>query len=100
MGEFKKLFERTKIGNMELKNRIVMGELIQVGTPDGAVTDDIINKLDHNDLNNIEYFKEGNPTSENIAKYIFEKIKTKSIPVKNVIVSETDDYSAEYSEEE
>jgi len=36
----------------------------------------ILEELDHKNLNDIEYFKKINPTSENIAKYIFDKLAT------------------------
>lgn len=41
------------------------------------IADKIISKLDHKYLNEIEPFSRVNPTSENIAKYIFEKLKNK-----------------------
>lgn len=59
----------------------------------------IINKLDHIDLNNIDYFKESNPTSENIARYIYGKIKKQGFPVESVTVSETANYSATFTED-
>ena len=37
-------------------------------------TDDVLNTLDHVYLNNLDPFKEENPSSENIAKYIFEEV--------------------------
>ena len=40
-----------------------------------AELDKIVNKLDHKCLNNLEYFKDVNTTSENIAKYIYDQIK-------------------------
>ena len=33
---------------------------------------DLLESLDHKDLNELEYFKEHNPTSENLAKYLFD----------------------------
>ena len=35
----------------------------------------VLEKLDHKYLNNIAYFKKVNPTSENIAKYIYDRLK-------------------------
>jgi 6-pyruvoyltetrahydropterin/6-carboxytetrahydropterin synthase len=55
---------------------------------EGMVTDftlvkhklsEVLNKLDHKYLNEIPYFKKINPTSENIAKYIYDQLK-KSLP--------------------
>jgi 6-pyruvoyltetrahydropterin/6-carboxytetrahydropterin synthase len=39
------------------------------------VTEEVIDALDHKDINELDYFKECNPTSENIAKYIYDRIK-------------------------
>lgn len=37
-----------------------------------AVTRELLGELDHHYLNDIPFFKERNPSSENIARYIFE----------------------------
>jgi len=42
-----------------------------------SILKEIVGELDHTYLNDHEYFKKTNPTSEIIAKYIFEKIKEK-----------------------
>ena len=42
----------------------------------GEKLEDILSELDHADLNAIKEFKEKNPTSELIAKYIFDKLKS------------------------
>lgn len=60
--------------------------------------EDAVGEMDHENINELDYFKKKNPTSENIAKYIFDKIKKKEIPVLRVSVSETDDYTAVYRE--
>ncbi len=62
------------------------------------ITDNILDKLDHENLNRLPYFKEDNPSSENIAKYIFDAAK-KFVPVTRVEVFETEKYCAAYSEE-
>jgi len=36
----------------------------------------VLDGLDHTNLNDIPYFKKVNPTSENIAKYIYDKLLT------------------------
>lgn len=59
----------------------------------------IVDKLDHKDLNSMDYFIEHNPTSENIAKYIYDEIKQHGIPVESIAVAETDNYTATYSED-
>jgi 6-pyruvoyltetrahydropterin/6-carboxytetrahydropterin synthase len=57
--------------------------------------------LDHKYLNDVSYFKDVNPTSENIAKYIYEDILRKKPDLKlaEVTVYETDTSSATYSKE-
>jgi 6-pyruvoyltetrahydropterin/6-carboxytetrahydropterin synthase len=66
-------------------------------------TNEIISKFDHRDINSIPPFDKAiNPTSENIARYIFEELK-KQLPqqtrLSSVAIGETDKYSAKYSEE-
>ena len=61
---------------------------------------DCIAGLDHKHLNEIEYFKSVNPTSENIARYVYERISDKrpGLKIKEVTVWETDSSSATYSQ--
>lgn len=40
-------------------------------------TNSILDELDHKYLNDMPQFKEINPSSENIARYIFEELETK-----------------------
>jgi len=47
----------------------------------------ILQKFDHRFLNELDYFKECNPTSENIARVIFQEMK-KLIYIKGCQVSE------------
>ena len=60
-----------------------------------------LEELDHNYLNQLDYFKKHNPTSENLAKYIFDEIKaqipSKKIRLQEVTVWESDQCSATYS---
>ncbi len=60
----------------------------------------ILDKLDHTYLNELSEFKKINPTSENIASYIYSRLKKlitgKKITVKKVSVWETKDTSATY----
>lgn len=58
----------------------------------------ILEKLDHKYLNNIAYFKKVNPTSENIAKYIYDCLKNKLPGIKSVTVWESENSSATYDE--
>jgi 6-pyruvoyltetrahydropterin/6-carboxytetrahydropterin synthase len=66
-------------------------------------TEEITKKFDHRDMNSIPPFdKELNPTSENIARYIYNELK-KLLPVNVklsfVAVGETGQYTAKYSEQ-
>jgi 6-pyruvoyltetrahydropterin/6-carboxytetrahydropterin synthase len=64
----------------------------------------ILEKLDHKHLNAIPYFKKANPTSENLAKYIFDKLKLalrvrRQCVLLNVTVWESSNSAATYYEE-
>jgi 6-pyruvoyltetrahydropterin/6-carboxytetrahydropterin synthase len=61
-----------------------------------ARLDKILNRLDHKYLNSIPYFKKVNPTSENIAKYIFDGISRQVSGVNSVTVWESDNSQATY----
>jgi 6-pyruvoyltetrahydropterin/6-carboxytetrahydropterin synthase len=67
------------------------------------IVDEIVKPLDHVSLNDIAPFKDINPSSENIAKYIFDLLKEKVVPyqvkVKAVTVWESDTASATYTED-
>jgi 6-pyruvoyltetrahydropterin/6-carboxytetrahydropterin synthase len=65
-------------------------------------TEEIIAKFDHSDLNSIPPFDTAvNPTSENIARYIYDELK-KALPINvkisSVAIGETGEYTAKYSE--
>ncbi|MBF0215590.1 MAG: 6-carboxytetrahydropterin synthase QueD [Candidatus Omnitrophica bacterium] len=58
----------------------------------------VLDELDHKYLNELEYFKSVNPTSENIAKYIHDRV-IKSFPDMEIVkatVWETESSSATY----
>ena len=59
---------------------------------------DVLKELDHTDLNTVSYFKKENPTSENIAKYIYDELKKKKLKPSSVSVWEADDSKATYYE--
>ena len=63
----------------------------------------MINELDHFNLNDLPAFKETNPTSENIAKYLYQEIGKKfnseTVQVSKVKVCETPGAGAFYYEE-
>ena len=48
---------------------------------------EIISRLDHRYLNDVEPFKENNPTAENISKYIYKEL-SKNINTDTIKVSE------------
>lgn len=62
-----------------------------------------LTKLDHKNLNDLSPFDTVNPTSENLARYLYQKLKQnlKDIPVRlySVTVGETARQSATYMEE-
>jgi len=59
----------------------------------------VLEKLDHKYLNDIPYFKKVNPTSENIAKYIYDSLRSQVSGLRSVTVWESDNSSATYDEE-
>jgi len=58
----------------------------------------ILEPLDHTYLNDIAYFKKSNPTSENIARYIYTRLKTRIKSLFSVTVWESENASATYYE--
>ena len=59
-----------------------------------------LEELDHKHLNQISYFKKNNPTSENIARYLFDRLdsqlKKGLVYLSEVTVWESDNCSATY----
>lgn len=66
-----------------------------------AKTNAILDTLDHKYLNDLEPFKEISPSSENIARYLFEKLcdsfTDEDVVVESVNVWESDNACASYS---
>ena len=62
---------------------------------------DIIGELDHADLNALDSFRVANPTSENIARFVCDKLsvrlKETGCRVSRVLVRETPETSATYT---
>ncbi len=56
----------------------------------------VLEKLDHKCLNNLAYFKKVNPTSENIAQYIYNSLKSEVKSLKLVTVWESHNSCASY----
>jgi 6-pyruvoyltetrahydropterin/6-carboxytetrahydropterin synthase len=65
-------------------------------------TNKVIDELDHKFLNELKWFKEMNPTSENISRLIYDlvgqRINTPDIKVSRVTTWESDTACATYSE--
>ncbi|MEK6564253.1 MAG: 6-carboxytetrahydropterin synthase QueD [Candidatus Omnitrophota bacterium] len=61
---------------------------------------EILEELDHKHLNQIDYFRKNNPTSENIARYLFDRLdsqlKKGRVGLSEVTVWESDNCSATY----
>ncbi len=66
-----------------------------------AKTNAILDSLDHKYLNDLEPFKETSPSSENIARYLFEELCNsfvdEDVVVESVNVWESDNACASYS---
>jgi len=55
-----------------------------------------LEEMDHKYLNKLVYFKKVNPTSENIAKYIYNKLVTQILMLESVTVWENSTSCATY----
>lgn len=62
--------------------------------------DDVLARFDHCDLNKLVYFKNANPSAENIARYIYinlnKSLKIKEVKLTRVSVWETKDSCATF----
>lgn len=56
----------------------------------------LLDRLDHAYLNKVVYFKKVNPTSENLAKYIFDQLDKEVAGLRSVTVWENNTSSATY----
>jgi 6-pyruvoyltetrahydropterin/6-carboxytetrahydropterin synthase len=56
----------------------------------------VLDEIDHINLNDLPKFKKTNPTSENIAKFIFDRLKKDGVPAQRVSVWESDSSCATY----
>jgi len=59
---------------------------------------ELLERLDHYDLNTLEEFKGISPSSENIAKFIYTELKTKLPQITKICVWETERARATYWE--
>lgn len=66
--------------------------------------DEIVGRFDHQTLNNLDEFREMNPTAENLGKLIFnllsEKLESDNVRVLSVTVAESDRYRVTYRKNE
>lgn len=62
------------------------------------MVNDVMEYLDHKDLNELEEFKNESPSSEFIAKFIYYKLKKESNSISRVDVWETPSSRASYFE--
>jgi 6-pyruvoyltetrahydropterin/6-carboxytetrahydropterin synthase len=60
----------------------------------------VVDKLDHNDLNTLPYFQDKNPSSEHIARFIYDEVKPQltsdRYALYSVTVLETDSQGLTY----
>ena len=66
------------------------------------LTGEVLEELDHKNLNDLDYFKKHSPSSEEIAKYIFDRLTAKipqgSCQTEEIRVWETENSCAIYRE--
>lgn len=64
-------------------------------------TDEVLEQLDHKYLNELEYFKNSNPSSEQIARFLYDRIGEKSrqanVALSRVTVWESENSRVSYS---
>jgi 6-pyruvoyltetrahydropterin/6-carboxytetrahydropterin synthase len=65
-----------------------------------AATSEIMSEIDHRYLNDLPFFMENNPSSENIARYIFHRLQQKidndRVRIRRVTAWESQDACASY----
>lgn len=62
------------------------------------IVNSVIERLDHSYLNELNYFKKANPTSEAITRFIYDNVKKKNKNIKSISVWENEDCCASYME--
>ena len=60
---------------------------------------EVTDKLDHSYLNDLDELKKANPTSENIAKFIYDNVKIKNKNISAISVWENEGSCATYTED-
>lgn len=84
------------VGGSQLDNA---GLLLDFGVVK-AKTREVLEEIDHKYLNELEAFRDRNPSSENLARYLFERLgavlNTEAVRVLRVNVWESDNSCAAY----
>jgi len=65
-----------------------------------AMVDDIVSEFDNVALNEISYFRQNNPSAENVARYIYEKLRAKlpkGVRLQSISVVEEPGCSAKFA---
>lgn len=99
--EYKGRCEELHGHNWKVELTVAQGKLDKAGmVADFKRLKEKLNKvldiLDHKYLNNLDYFKKVNPTSENIAQYIYKRLKDQISGISSVTVWESENTSATY----
>jgi len=66
-----------------------------------AMVDNIVSEFDNMALNEISYFRRNNPSAENVARYIYEKLRAElpeGVKLQNIRVVEEPGCTANFSE--
>lgn len=93
--------------NWKVEVEVISEELNEIGIAIDfkelkSITDTVISQLDHTFINQIPPFTEINPSSENIARWLYillkEKIETTPVRLLSVTVRESEYASATYFE--
>ena len=64
------------------------------------VVNEVMEYLDHKDLNELDEFKNESPSSEMIAAFIYSKLKERIVQLSKISVWETQTSCASYYEED
>ena len=94
--------------NYRVESSVKTGTLTNIGIAVDfkelkLILQSVVKELDHRNLNEVTPFTEDNPTTENLAKYIYTQLKRKlgrSVQLDSVRVWESETSSVTYTEEE
>ncbi len=93
--------------NWKIEAAVAVRELDEIGLgldfgEIKAALHDVLEELDHKMLNELSMFQQENPSSENIARWIFESLSTRlnddRVKVSRVTTWESDEARATYTE--